>query len=69
MQLHYASSECQPIRCPHSDAQEREISERAQQGDKPHYFDCDPSCNEPSYWYFRKAELLVAGRDFGGDYI
>ena len=69
VQFHYAASDCQPTRCPRSEQQEADIAQRAQRGDKPHYFDCDPSCVEPSYWYYRKGELLVAGKDFGGHYI
>lgn len=69
VQLHYAASDCQPTRCPRSEQQEADAALRAKRDDKLHYFDCDPSCVEPSYWYFRKGELLVAGKDFGGHYI
>ena len=34
-------------------------------------FDCDPSvkCVEPQFWYFRKAERLVLGQDYGDPHI
>jgi len=32
------------------------------------YFDC-ALCIEPTYWYYRKAEKLVCGHDYGGDCI
>ena len=68
LQYHYASSLCKPIKCPKG-----ENGEPAQQKPPadavPGYFDCDPDCQEPTYWYFRKGEILVSGKDYGGDYI
>lgn len=71
MQFHYAASECKPIKCPKSkeDVEKEKAHQLPPDKDKPHYFDCDPSCQEPEYWYYRKAELLICGRDFGGEHI
>ena len=66
VQFHYASSHCKPQKCPR--AQEPEVSPYTPSS-APHYFDCDPTCQEPEYWYYRKGEMLIAGRDMGGDYI
>ena len=70
LQYHYAASQCKPIKCP----KEKESRESA--GDAPHpqsnapgYFDCDPDCAEAPFFSFKKAEMLVAGKDLGGDYI
>eukprot|EP00039_Didymoeca_costata_P003613 m.68706 g.68706 ORF g.68706 m.68706 type:complete len:372 (-) comp11991_c0_seq3:190-1305(-) len=38
---------------------------KVKEGSQP--LDCE--CVEPQYWSFRKAEMLVAGRDYGGDHI
>lgn len=67
VQFHYAASECKPTKCPK--AEEEKKDQGLSDEDKPHYFDCDPSCQEPEYWYYRKAELLVCGQDFGGEHI
>lgn len=46
-----------------------QIGKDLQSGSKPGYFDCDPNCVEPQYFYFKKGELVVAGRDYGSEYI
>lgn len=61
LQFHYAASECKPTKCPKQKADPEPSA--------PRYFDCDPSCVEPEYWYYRKAEILVTGKEYGGDYI
>ena len=66
LQFHYAASDCKPTKCPKKD---KDIPVLPPPSDKPHYFDCDPSCQEPEYWYYKKAEILVCGKDFGGDFI
>ena len=69
LQYHYASSECQFITCPKSD-DTTAVDPSPQPGPEgPKYFDCDPSCAEKKYYYYKKGELLVTGRDFGEGYI
>ena len=79
LQYHYAASECKQIKCPKgAEADTRtktdtqtgtQTGEDLQSDSKPSYFDCDPSCVEPQYFYFKKGELVVAGRDYGSEYI
>lgn len=69
IQLHYASSHCKPIKCPLKEGESSTDPTLPADPNKPYYFDCDPNCEEPTYWYYRKAELLVTGQDFGGEYI
>ena len=72
LQFHYASSQCQHIKCPKKEegGEEKEMERPSTQEDgKPHYFDCDPSCEEAKYFYYSKGELLVTGRDYGEGYI
>ena len=79
LQYHYAASECKQTKCPkgaeadtgtRTDAQTGiQIGKDLQSGSKPGYFDCDPNCVEPQYFYFKKGELVVAGRDYGSEYI
>lgn len=70
MQFHFAASECKPNKCPKTEPDNPKTHLSPPEGDeKPHYFDCDPSCEEPEYWYYRKAELLICGKDFGGEHI
>ena len=59
VQFHYASSECQRIKCP------------KEEGGADHgmYFDCDPECQEQKYYYYKKGETLISGRDFGEGYV
>lgn len=61
IQFHYASSECQPIVCPKEGG--------APGAGEGVYFDCDPECQEQKYYYYKKAESLINGRDFGEGYI
>ena len=68
LQYHYAASECKPIKCPKEDASKSKETPPPQQG-APGYFDCDPNCVEAPFFDFKKAEMLVAGRDYGSDYI
>lgn len=68
LQFHYAASGCKPTKCPRVNPNEPSPLHPPSEG-KPHYFDCDPSCVEPEYWYYRKAELLVCGQDYGSDFI
>ncbi len=60
VQFHYASSECQRIKCP------KEGNEAADRGV---YFDCDPECQEQKFFYYNKGESLIKGHDFGEGYI
>ena len=69
LQFHYAASSCKLIRCPKLKPDEPNSLAPPSPSDKPHYFDCDPSCQEPEYWYYKKAEILVCGQEFGGDFI
>ena len=72
LQFHYASSKCQRIKCPkQKEEEETNMQEKTvpEQDSRPHYFDCDPSCEETKYYYYEKGELLVTGRDFGEGYI
>lgn len=78
LQYHYAASQCKPIKCPKGEggkdaaAAESPPPPRPQAeltADAPHYFDCDPACVEAPFFDFKKAEMLVAGRDLGGEYI
>ena len=78
LQYHYAASECKQIKCPKveqadgtkTDTQTGiQTGESLQSDSKPNYFDCDPNCVEPKYFFFKKGELVVAGRDYGSDYI
>lgn len=69
LQYHYASSECQFIRCPKANDPEA-VDPTPQPGPRgPKYFDCNPSCTEAKYFYYSKGELLVTGRDYGEEYI
>ena len=72
LQYHYAASQCKPIKCPKGEGDKAaspqpQVSELT--ADAPHYFDCDPACVEAPFFDFKKAEMLVTGRDLGGDYI
>lgn len=58
----------QPTECPDQDERAQEELRKAREGQHPINFDCAP-CVEPQFWAFRKAEILVAGRDFGDPYI
>ena len=75
MQYHYAASQCKPIKCPKGETNTAASNERSSRPqaepttDAPHYFDCDPACVEAPFFDFKKAEMLVAGRDLGGEYI
>ncbi|XP_065890505.1 phytanoyl-CoA dioxygenase domain-containing protein 1-like [Dysidea avara] len=64
IQFHYASSACKPTKCPPKEEQPAVVPDEKKVG----HFDCAP-CIEPIYWYYRKAELLVCGKDYGGDHI
>ena len=65
IQFHYAASECKPTKCPPKEEQPpAEVESAAAAG----HFDCAP-CVEPTYWHYHKAEVLVCGRDYGGDCI
>eukprot|EP00117_Sycon_ciliatum_P003150 scpid79806/ scgid8065/ Phytanoyl-CoA dioxygenase domain-containing protein 1 len=78
LQLHYASGKCKPTVCPKPDKHDITASSeesQAQAGpDETHTkgsaaaFDCDP-CVEPQFWYYRKAERHVIGRDYGDPHI
>lgn len=70
VQYHYASSECRFIKCPRDEETIREqtIMQPSSQ-DKPHYFNCDPSCQEVKYFHYRKAEVLVSGQEHGEGFI
>jgi len=65
VQFHYAASACKPTKCPPKKEQQTAIKPDEK---KVGHFDCAP-CIEPTYWYYRKAELLVSGKDYGGDHI
>ena len=75
LQYHYAASQCKPIKCPKGELGDKAAAASPPRpqaeliADAPHYFDCDPACVEAPYFDFKKAEMLVAGRDLGGDYI
>ena len=69
LQFHYAASDCKPTKCPKTDEERPSPLVPPPSQDKPQYFDCDPNCVEPEYWYYKKAEILVCGRDLGGDFI
>ena len=71
LQFHYASSQCKHIKCPKTEEGEEEMARPSppQEDGKPHYFDCDPSCQEAKYFYYSKGELLVTGQDYGEGYI
>ena len=61
IQFHYASSECKAIKCP-----KEGVTDGRGNG---MYFDCDPECQEQKYYYYKKGESLICGRDFGEGYI
>ena len=74
LQLHYAACECKPTKCPKAEENGTtpitpQYPQANSDNSKPHYFDCDPSCVEAKYWYYKKGELLVAGREHGEGYI
>lgn len=81
LQFHYAACECKFIKCPKKEEEgpgtetnprngtETGLSQADSDDSKPHYFDCDPDCEEAKYFYYKKGELLVAGKDHGGEYI
>lgn len=69
LQYHYASSECQFIRCPNASDPDRIDPSPKPGPEGPSYFDCDPSCAEKKYYYYKKGEMLVTGRDYGEEYI
>ena len=69
VQYHYAASSCRFIKCPRDEEIIRESTMKEQPETKPRYFDCDPSCHEATYFHYRKAEVLVSGREYGNDYI
>lgn len=69
VQYHYAASSCRFIKCPRDEEVVRESTMKELPKDKPHYFNCDPDCHEATYFAYRKAEMLVSGRDFGDGYI
>ena len=76
LQYHYAASQCKPIKCPKGEggkgaaaAASPSPPQAELMAGAPHYFDCDPACVEAPYFDFKKAEMLVAGRDLGGEYI
>ncbi len=69
LQFHYAASSCKPVKCPRLKPENPSPLGPSSSQEKPHYFDCDPNCSEPEYWYYKKAEILVCGQDYGGDFI
>ncbi len=70
LQYHYASSECQFIKCPKENDDQPMSAPNPQPGPEgAKYFDCDPSCSEKKYYYYPKGEMLVTGRDYGENYI
>lgn len=71
MQFHYASSECQCIRCPNEDDTEAPAVDPSPQPgpEGPKYFDCDHMCTEAKYFTFKNAEMHVCGKDYGEGYI
>lgn len=69
VQFHYAASECRFIQCP-SKSNPVTANPSPQPGPEgPKYFDCDPSCAEKKYYYYKKGEMTVTGRDYGDEYI
>ena len=69
LQFHYGASGCKPIKCPRLQPEDPSSLQPPASEEKPYYFDCDPTCSEPEYWYCKKAEILVCGRDYGGHFI
>ena len=69
LQYHYAASECRFIQCPNKNDANGVDPTPKPGPEGPKYFDCDPSCVEKKYYYYKKGELLVTGRDYGDDYI
>ena len=71
IQFHYAASECRAIRCPKEEKGQERAAEQStsQEQGKARYFDCDADCHEPYHSHLAKAEILVCGRELGGEYV
>lgn len=75
LQFHYAAGDCKPTACPNVAGARKKGAPNEVYGPAPDAgeglggFDCAPQdgiCIEPQYWYYRRAEIIAAGKQTPG---